>query len=528
MPGLGPHAGGPTGGLGFWAQQGFYGVPKIDYGPFILRGWLKSLPDQPPPPNAFQSWTWSYNLDLIGQDKLPAGSRIFDLAPAQRPYELTSQFTWQWSFNLSLMFQAPGQPLVGSVRYDLPSTYLVPYRIEQTWAASYNKNLIGQDRMLIGDQVTDRPQLPVPPAITWIATMPPSMATVVRPFAQYDWPLPLPQRPLDQSWYQNLDLLPKPPPPDTTHIIRPIWRSLPDQPAQPLLQQSPFPNLVISAVVVQAPFKQTDWPIPFAPQLATVSWTWSYNLKLIGQDKLPSGQQITELPPRDFARQFQTWINVTNLALTTAAPNLFAQARQQDWPVPRGPEPDWRRSWEWSYNLDLIGQDELPFRQSDWPLTPAAQRAVDLGTWIDRTKFLLAQLYKPFAQLDWPNPTPPARDPTLASLTASYNLNLIGQDRLPNRQSDWPLSNAHALNQIPLQAMVAGKGFWLVQFQPLPPGAIVTDRPQLRADVPADFYTIAERAQIVQPAPVVTPLVPNKPFLAGPAYLDVIPGEKPS
>jgi hypothetical protein len=306
-----------------------------------------------------------------------------------------------------------------------------------------------------------------------------------------------------------------------------------------------------------------------------------------------TGEQITDLPPRDFARLFQTWVNAVNLALITAPPDIHAQTRQLDWPNPRGAEPDWRRSWEWtynknlvgqdqlpfrqqdwpnparvvetardwiaqtkiqlvavqnpftqsdwpnprpadqitrswtaSYNPNLVGQDELPFRQQDWPLTPAAQRAVDLATWVDRTKFLLL---RPFAQLDWPNPTAAFRDPTLATLARGFNLDLVGQDQLPSRQQDWPLAAAHALNQVPLQLLVAGTPFWLIPPAQLPPGAHFTDRPQLRADPAADLTTPAWRwPQISPPVIVVTPAVYNKPMLAGPGYLNVIPGEKPS
>jgi len=185
------------------------------------------------------------------------------------------------------------------------------------------------------------------------------------------------------------------------------------------------------------------------------------------------------------------------------------------------------RTWAWWYTLDLIGQDELPFRQMDWPLTPAAQRAVDLGTWIDRTKFLLAQLYKPFAQYDWPNPTTPFRDPTLATVARGYNLDLLGQDRLPNRQQDWP-------NPTPLPDYTVLRGFALPfnpalnsgdltkiirqQQWPLAPGPLQPDR----------SFSVPFNPNLPPTPPVVTPSVLNKPMLAGPGYLNVIPGEKPS
>ena len=79
-----------------------------------------------------------------------------------------------------------------------------------------------------------------------------------------------------------------------------------------------------------------------------------------------------------------------------------------------------------SYNLNLIGQDKLPFRQQDWPLPTQPARQPDLTNWIDRTKLLLAV---PSKQTDWPLPI---RSPIqVYGSTASYNLNLIGQDKLP-------------------------------------------------------------------------------------------------
>src|SRR5215472_1641026 len=52
------------------------------------------------------------------------------------------------------------------------------------------------------------------------------------------------------------------------------------------------------APTVQKPFNQTDWPVPFGPFQFNRGFTASYNLNLIGQDKLPSGEQLTDLPPR--------------------------------------------------------------------------------------------------------------------------------------------------------------------------------------------------------------------------------------
>jgi hypothetical protein len=371
--------------------------------------------------------------------------------------------------------------------------------------------MIGQDRMVTGQQSTAlAPQPPIPPENikTWIQsvnlsliTAPPNIFALAR---QQDWPLPLQHYlPRAQTWI----------------------------------------NTAITAIPTQ-PFVQTDWPLPTQPYRIDQTWAASYNKNLIGQDKLPAGEQATELPPRDFARLFQTWVNSVNLALVVTPPvltqTLFKQITDL---TPRGPEPDWRRSWEFSYNKNLIGQDQLPFRQSDWPLPQAPAQAAQ--TWIDQTKILLTAVQrpfvqsdwqlpqiapqavqtwtntialaltaKPFNQQDWPNPTPLARDPTLSTITASYNKNLIGQDRLPNRQQDWPLPSAHAQAQIPLQIMVQGKPFFLAPVVPLPPGANFFDRPTLRPDVPANLYFIGY-SPLTEPftPPPVTGIIPLRTLM---------------
>jgi hypothetical protein len=429
----------------------------------ILRPIWKSLPDQPHPPNAFQPWTWTYNWKLLGKDTM----------------------------------------IVGRQSWERPTLPIPPTPTTQTVTASYNLNLIGKDRMIVGEQSTDRPTLPpIPSALSWTfqleaqltfvaaptlilrpiwrslpdqpaapllqqSTFPSViyLGKVQRPFLQTDWPNPQAQY-RNFSWAFQLQAQLIPPVVSVPYnIIRPIWRSLPDQPAAPLLQQSTFPS-VIYLGKVQRPFLQTDWPNPTPAYRLDQTYSWR-QVDKIGQDAMLVGKQVTDLPPEPAIppENVKTWIQLVQLTLVTAPPNLFAQARQQDWPIPRGNEPDWRRSWESWYNRNLIGKDQLPNRQSDWPvptpaprpdetwiqqalkvvqapfsqvdwpLTPAAGRGVDLSTWIGRAANLIA---KPFNQQDWPNPTPLAREPGLASWAASYNKNLIGQDLLPLRQVDWP------------------------------------------------------------------------------------------
>jgi hypothetical protein len=754
MPGGtgGPHR---IQGVGFWAQQKYYNIFSVDSGPFIFRPPIKGLPDQPFPPNAFQSWTYSYNLNLIGQDRFPSGEQVYDRPPLG-PIPAENLKTWTWSYNLNLrgkdrlpvgaqlselpprppqrltdytwieagnnfpplpallptnvifrpywrgLPEQPPAPLVPQGAFpNLTTTTLQitaptlpvplakqitelaqqPSRLDQTWTWQYNNNLIGRDALPVGEQVytlvpsqtvpeqiqlhawqwsynldlIGRDRLPIGDQVSELAPSqkPPEQVQLHAWQWSYNlnlrgkdqlltgeqvWELAPSQKPAEQpqlrawTWSYNQNLIGQ----DRLPAGEQVWErpTLPIPPAQTWLDTIKY-NLIAK------PFAQYDWPNAVPPYRIEQTWSASYNQNLIGQDKLPAGEQISELPPRDFVRLFQTWIQSVNLALTTAPPNIFAQARQQDWPVPRGAEPDWRRSWEFAYNknligqdqlpnrqqdwpnpippaalrdwiqqtnlalltqppallpyrrsyfdlpiaapqpgaqswtwqynfnligkdqlpvgaeftelapsqkapeqvqlhswawwygLDLIGQDQLPFRQQDWPLTSAAQRAVDLATWIDRVKFWLLT---PFNQTYWPNPTQPFRDPTLATIAHGYNLDLIGQDQLPNRQQDWP--NPTAPDPLAsLRAFILPLNLNLIPAVALVPPLYLRNQDWPNPTAPAypsnlrAWPTQGSPAPIipgVPPPPVTGPAVYNKPMLAGPGYLNVIPGEKPS
>lgn len=589
-----------------------------------------------------RAWQWSYNLNLVGKDRLPAGEQVSDLPPRD-PRELRA---WQWSYNLNLI--AKDQLPTGEQVSDLPPRDPRELRV---WTWSYNLNLIGQDRLPTGEQTTDlAPRAPQQPALSWTASynlnlvaqdqlpfrqtdwpnpVPPplvkdwvwsvnlNLATAFqKPFAQYDWPLTpaaaQPERTISASYNKNLigqDRLPTGeqfsdlPPRDPREVRDWRWSynlnlvgkdrlpfRQPDWPVPPpVTWYQSWAVFQLGELELEVPFSQLDWPNPTQPwrldQTYTASYNknligqdrlpnrqtdWpnptqpyridqtvavSYNLNLIGQDKLPIGAELSDLPPRDFARLFQTWIQNTNLALLTAPPNIFAQARQQDWPVPRGAEPDWRRSWEWSYNRNLIAQDQLPIRQQDWPNPVQPAQVKD---WIQGVNISLTAAPKPFAQYDWPislgaaqpiqivvasfnlNLIGQDRLPTGARaydlwpagpqqpdrfIGASYNRNLIGQDRLPNRQSDWPL------NFGPLQPdrFVAGSyNKNLIGQDRLPPGANFYGRLDLG---PAPLLQQAIYEYNLAFIPTVTPppsaAVYAKTFLAGPGFLQHIPGGNP-
>jgi hypothetical protein len=622
--------------------------------PFVQSNW----PNATPPWRLDQTWTRSYNLNLIGQDAMLVGEQVYDLAPSQRPSEQIQLHSWAWSYNLSLV--GKDRLPAGKQVVELTIGQRPPEQIQlHSWSWQYNLNLIGKDQLITGEQVTDLP--PRDPrevrAWSWQYNLN-LLGQDQLPIGEQTWVVPTPPYRIEQTWTwrqvvmigqdqtptgtQRYDLAPIYPPYINQlrtwagwynlNLVGRDWLPVGEQVWERPTLLIPPPALTwtesFQYELEAKPFLQTDWPNPTQPY--RIEQTWAYRqVGMFGQDKLPSGEQISELPPRD-ARILQVWIAQTNIALLTQPPilpitiskyfdrpqlpippaqdwewtynqNLVGQdqlpARQSDWPNPIPPAlvKDWiqqtnlalltqppallpykrslydlpnagpqqaAQSWIWNYNLDLIGQDqlpagakvyelapsqkpaeqpqlrswtwwydqtligqdELPFRQSDWPLTPAAQRAVDLATWLDRTKFLLQ---KPVAQYDWPNPTAFARDPTLATVARGYNLDLLGQDQLPNRQQDWP-------NPTPFADYTVLRG-WSLPFNPglnsgdltkiarqqqwpLAPGPLQPDR----------GFSVPFNPNLPPTPPVVTPSVLNKPMFAGPGYLNVIPGEKPS
>lgn len=143
--------------------------------------------------------------------------------------------------------------------------------------------------------------------------------------------------------------------------------------------------------------------------------------------------------PTLFPTSLRTWATSYN-------PNLVGKDqlpnRQQDWPLPN-PGPAYAiqlRTWTWSYNQNLIGQDQLPFRQQDWPLPTQPAYFAQWRTWTWSYNLnLIGKDQLPFRQQDWPLPGRPDGFAQWRSWLWWYNQNLIGQDVLPFRQQDWPL-----------------------------------------------------------------------------------------
>lgn len=355
------------------------------------------LPPQPPTP----SWTWQYNLNLIGQDKLPVGEASTALTPigAPRPDE-----TWTWAYNLNLIGK-DALP-IGERSLDLTPRDIREFR---GWAWQYILELIGQD-VVPGKRATD-----LPAQISWLLgwtsnLLESTLAQQQLPAGQRSWELP-PRDPREaRSYALNLVLT-------------------------SLLGQD---RLTVGARV---------WDLaPIGPPPLVPSWTWNYNLNLIGKDALPVGEVSTALP------RGPEWLLgwTQNLLQTTLAPTFAKPFNQYDWPVPRAPQQP-ALGWTWQYNPNLIGQDAMLVGDQRYDLwTPEPQRPAQLSTWI------------------W-----------------QYNLNLVGKDALPvgARNYDQPplrvfwqrswelnlvLSTLRGQDQLPI-----GEALWALPPQPAQPQAFV-------------------------------------------------------
>jgi hypothetical protein len=340
----GPH--GAT-GVGFLAQQPQFGVYSIDQ-IHILRPIWKSLPDQPYPPNAFQSWTASYVLSLIGQDRLPIGEQVTDLAPSQRPLD----------------------------------------RIWPSWTASYNLNLRGKDQLPVGDQFTELPPRPASRLTdyTWIVAgnnfpplpPPPPSNVIFRPY----WkglpdqpPTPLLQQSVFQAYptlYTVVAALPVP-----------LAKQITDTPAQPSRLDQTWTWQYNKNLIGQDQLPVGEQVYLLVPsqvvpdQIQLRSWQWSFNLNLIGRDRLPIGEQVTDLAPSQRTPeqiQLHSWLWSYNLNLRGKDQVPVGEQISELAPSQKPAEQPQLRVWTWSYNLSLIAQDRLPVGEQIWerPTLPVA------------------------------------------------------------------------------------------------------------------------------------------------------------
>lgn len=247
------------------------------------------------------------------------------------------------------------------------------------------------------------------------------------PFVQKDWPVPTPPNlePTLLSWiqsyklllYQGKDVLP------TRQLEWQVPRSVEPYPYRSW-EAKYNPNLIGKDVL---PRNQLEWQVPRSPEPYPYrSWEAFYNRNLIGKDKFYDGPGNVPdfdypLPRSPEPYPYRTWTQ--NLLQTTLAPSILKPVAQYDWPVPVGVEPNWRRSWEFWFNYNLIGKDQLPVRQLDWQVPTGPPRIEQ--TWIINLQLsTLAPVITaaPFRQFDWPLPQGYA--PLVQAGNQPLNLNL--------------------------------------------------------------------------------------------------------
>jgi hypothetical protein len=407
--------------------------------------------DLPPPPRRTAlTWTASYFLGLIGQDQLPVGNQSSALPPQPRPAALTWTFASQ--LGLSIVQLPPGENI-----YDLPPP---PRRSALGWATSYTLGLIGQDQLPVGNQSYALPTPPPRSASTWL-------------FPFQPWLVP-PPPPGEQTY----DLAPRGALQQTRTWLASYTLSLVEQDQLPVGDQNyalPAPATRPGVTwtnpfqpwltVVQLPPGENVYDLPPPLRRAAVTWTASYFSGLIGQDQLPVGDQSYTLPPPPrVAPPTWTWNYQFWLSVIPVPPGAQFFERP---PPPRVAPPTWTAS----YTLGLIGQDRFPTGQQTFELPKRfappvqswaypSQIALFIGPQIppghqtfdlaprgpprpDLTyTFTLnrAIIAKPIGQAIYELPRAPPR--LEQTWRAAYFRGLIGQDKLPFRQLDWPLPRA--------------------------------------------------------------------------------------
>lgn len=138
---------------------------------------------------------------------------------------------------------------------------------------------------------------------------------------------------------------------------------------------------------------------------------------------------LSSLPPQPQDRIEETWVESGNVLPPFGG--RMPVGRELNWPNPY--PVTWYQSWEDWFPQNLIGKDKLPNRQQDWtnPYPVTWYQSWELNLLLTTLK---PAFQSPFFKLDWFNPQPIT---WYQSQESSYNLKLIGQDKLPNRQQDW-------------------------------------------------------------------------------------------
>lgn len=471
-----------------WNQTPMLGQDKLPTGAQVCDLTPKSPPHLP-----LYSWEWR-QVGMLGQDKLPIGENIYDLTP--KPAQRLPLYSWEWRPTDEIGIILPqgeqvydltpkaaprlpyygwewrqvgmlGQDVitVGAQTYDL-TPKAAPRLPLYTWEWR-QVGMLGQDQLPIGENVYDLTPKPAQrlPVYGW-EWRPTEEIGIILPQGEQVYDLPVrAAKPIEQTWtWQQVGMLGQDQLPvgDQFYDVR-------------VLQTRGFdwvaPTNIALTSFFQAPFFQTDWPVP-----QRVIWYRSWELALapyLPPGNPTVGQQVYDLTPLAPWRNpmLRSWEWPINVALYVTPP-VFPH-NQFDWPLARAPQQPvltwiWRQvgmlgqdvitvgqqvydltpkaaprlslySWEWR-QVGMLGQDRLPIGLQIYDLTPKASPRLPLYSWewrpTDEIGIILPQGEQVY------DLTPKAA-PRLALYTWEWRqVDKLGKDVLPKNQYDWPLPRA--------------------------------------------------------------------------------------
>lgn len=207
--------------------------------------------------------------------------------------------------------------------------------------------------------------------------------------------------------------------------------------------------------VVQAPFKNTEWPNPRGATRANQGWTqnalsakpfvnsdWPLPRSANRSADLRTWVQSPYVPAAVVQAPFsqQDWTNprgASRSAITwtqsPAIPAAVVQSpfSQTDWSNPRGVS---RSALTWTQSLAAFLQ--VPFKPQEWSNPRQASRAA--LTWT-QSPYVPAPVAAPFTPIDWPNPKKAGRSASLLTYGTEFRLAVQPPPVAPPRENyDWP------------------------------------------------------------------------------------------
>ncbi len=282
----------------------------------------------------------------------PFVSNISDLPP--RGFVYSEWQKWSEPGNTQLPFRDLTKP---SAKPDFPNPLPI------AWYRSFETK--GNALTFVPHNPFFQTDWPIPQRVTWYQSWTKSF-NLTNPFRQLDWPIPKTYKPIDQFWSQSLTIL-------YQSETFPFVQSDYPNPQRITWYRDWSQNLQETTLVpsFQAPFNQTDWPLPRTYQPIQQFWAEAGNVQL--PFPTPFFQNVDFPLPVVSQPIDQTWLQ--NL-LPFFQSNTFPFS-QTDW---ENPLPVY---WFRDYNQNLalyLPVGEKPFSQMDWPLTKAPQ-PIDQSFW---------------------------------------------------------------------------------------------------------------------------------------------------